>query len=151
MVELLGTDSGSVSGSGRGSGSGGGGGRGGGCGSWAVSGTWAGFKRSTETETSLLLQLILKAFGPRARTLKGPRLRFIPGADIWNHLPGEAERRSVQKLGRRGVGILSPGRTDAEEDHRELVHPCGSGKPSPERPFQVPVETFHQAVFLWMV
>ena len=57
----------------------------------------------------------------------------------FEELAWEVERCAVDEIGRGAVGVLSPGRADAQHDHGQLVHPVGAGEAGLEGALQLPV------------
>ena len=71
--------------------------------------------------------------------------------NVWDHLSRDAERGTVQELGRRGVRILSPCGPDSQQNYGQFVHPGRVYQPCLQCPFEVSVESFHDSIGLGMV
>jgi hypothetical protein len=66
-------------------------------------------------------------------------------------LGGEGEVGTVEMLGRGEVGELRRSGAEAEEDPGEMVIPVGGGGTGAEGGFEAAVESFNEAVGLWVV
>ena len=63
----------------------------------------------------------------------------------------KGEIGTIQGLGWRSVGQLSWGSAEAEKNPGEVMIPVSGGSPGSEGILKASMETFHQAVGLWMV
>ena len=68
-----------------------------------------------------------------------------------DHLPWKPEGRPVGELGWCRVRFLSPGGADAQQDHRELVHPSRALQACPECSLEVAVKSLDEPIGLWVV
>ena len=73
---------------------------------------------------------------PQVAEETGGMLRRTRG---FEELAGEVERCAIDEIGRGAVGVLSPGRADAQHDHGQLVHPVRAGEAGREGALQLPV------------
>ena len=68
-----------------------------------------------------------------------------------DHFPWKPEGRPVDELGWCGVRFLTPGGADAQENHRELVHPTGAVQARPECTLEMAVKSLDEPIGLWVV